>query len=173
MVARRGCGEPVRARVADVRQRVPWGLGMGWRTFVTARTMEHWAHGLDIRAAVHVAAVDTDRLQHIAWLGYSTLPYAFGARRRRSPRSAHAPRRGPRPCRRRVGIRNDRRNRHDQRSCRNLVPACGPEDSARSSPTARHERPTRRTRGDPCSGVSVTHRGQRLVGRRADQLFDS
>jgi uncharacterized protein (TIGR03084 family) len=50
---------------------------MGWRAFVTARTMEHWAHGLDIRAAVNQPAADTDRLQPIAWLGYSSLPYAF------------------------------------------------------------------------------------------------
>jgi len=57
--------------------RVPWGLGMGLRAFVTARLMEHWAHGLDIRAAVGAPAVDTERLQHIAWIGHSALPYAF------------------------------------------------------------------------------------------------
>lgn len=58
--------------------RVPWGLGMGWRAFVTARLMEHWAHGLDIRAAVDAPAVDTDRLRHIAWICTNALPYAFG-----------------------------------------------------------------------------------------------
>ena len=64
-------------RAADTSVRVPWGLGMGWRAFVTARLMEHWAHGLDIRAAVGVDAPDTDRLKHVAWICYSALPYAF------------------------------------------------------------------------------------------------
>lgn len=58
--------------------RVPWGLGMGWRAFVTARLMEHWAHGLDIRAAVGASSPDTDRLRHIAWICTNALPYAFG-----------------------------------------------------------------------------------------------
>jgi uncharacterized protein (TIGR03084 family) len=64
-------------RAADVSQRVPWGLGMGWRTFVTARLMEHWAHGLDIREALGVESVDTERLEQIGWICYSSLPYAF------------------------------------------------------------------------------------------------
>ena len=64
-------------READTARRVPWGLGMGWRSFVTARLMEHWAHGLDVRAAVGAPPVDTDRLQHVAWIGVSALPYAF------------------------------------------------------------------------------------------------
>jgi uncharacterized protein (TIGR03084 family) len=58
--------------------RVPWGLGMGWRAFVTARLMEHWAHGLDIHAAVGVPSPDTDRLRHIGWICTNALPYAFG-----------------------------------------------------------------------------------------------
>jgi uncharacterized protein (TIGR03084 family) len=64
-------------RQADPRARVPWGLGMAWQSFVTARLMEHWAHGLDIRAALRRPAVDTERLQHIARLGYGALPYGF------------------------------------------------------------------------------------------------
>jgi uncharacterized protein (TIGR03084 family) len=64
-------------RAVDVSQRVPWGLGMGWRAFVTARLMEHWAHGLDVRAALGVASVDTERLEHVGWMCYSALPYAF------------------------------------------------------------------------------------------------
>lgn len=62
----------------DRSARVPWGLGMGWRAFVTARLMEHWAHGLDIRAAVGAPTEDTDRLRHIAWICTNALPYAFG-----------------------------------------------------------------------------------------------
>lgn len=61
----------------DRSARVPWGLGMGWRAFVTARLMEHWAHGLDIRAAVGAPAEDTDRLRHIAWICTNAVPYAF------------------------------------------------------------------------------------------------
>jgi uncharacterized protein (TIGR03084 family) len=65
-------------RELDDSFRVPWGLGMKRPSFVTARLMEHWAHGLDIREAVGVDAVDTARLRHVAWIGYSALPYAFG-----------------------------------------------------------------------------------------------
>ena len=64
-------------RAADRSQRVPWGLGMGWRAFVTARLMEHWAHGVDIRAAVDRPGTDTDRLRHVAWIGVNAVPYAF------------------------------------------------------------------------------------------------
>jgi uncharacterized protein (TIGR03084 family) len=62
----------------DSSTRVPWGLGMGWKAFVTARLMEHWAHGLDIHAAIGRPSVDTDRLRHVAWIGISALPYAYG-----------------------------------------------------------------------------------------------
>ncbi len=58
--------------------RVPWGLGMKRRSFVTARLMEHWAHGLDIREAVGAEVRDTARLRHVAWIGFNALPYAFG-----------------------------------------------------------------------------------------------
>jgi uncharacterized protein (TIGR03084 family) len=51
---------------------------MGWRAFCTARLMEHWAHGLDIRAGVGVPATDTSRLRHVAWIGANAVPYAFG-----------------------------------------------------------------------------------------------
>ena len=57
--------------------RVPWGLGMGRPAFVTARLMETWAHGLDVRAAIGVSSVDTDRLRHVAFLATRALPYAF------------------------------------------------------------------------------------------------
>lgn len=62
---------------ADRDARVPWGLGMGWKAFVTARLMEHWAHALDIRAAVGRPGTDTDRLRHVAWICVSALPYGF------------------------------------------------------------------------------------------------
>jgi uncharacterized protein (TIGR03084 family) len=57
--------------------RVPWGLGMRVPSFVTARLMETWAHGLDVRSTLGVAAPDTPRLRHVAWLAIRALPYAF------------------------------------------------------------------------------------------------
>ncbi|MDQ1446222.1 MAG: hypothetical protein QOI20_2686 [Acidimicrobiaceae bacterium] len=61
----------------DPSARIPWGLGMGWQAFVTARLMEHWAHGLDIRAAVAQPGTDTDRLRHVAWISSRAVPYAL------------------------------------------------------------------------------------------------
>jgi uncharacterized protein (TIGR03084 family) len=57
--------------------RVPWGIGMRAPSFVTARLMETWAHGLDVRNALGVPAVDSDRLAHVAWLATRALPYAY------------------------------------------------------------------------------------------------
>ncbi|HYU39116.1 MAG TPA: maleylpyruvate isomerase family mycothiol-dependent enzyme [Acidimicrobiia bacterium] len=61
----------------DAATRVPWGLGMRPPSFVTARLMEAWAHGLDVRAALGLPVVDTDALRHVAWLSHRALPYAF------------------------------------------------------------------------------------------------
>lgn len=61
----------------DPAVRVPWGIGMRAPSLVTARLMETWAHGLDARVALGLPVVDTDRLCHVAWLGYRALPYAF------------------------------------------------------------------------------------------------
>lgn len=61
----------------DAKQRVPWGLGMSARAFVAARLMEHWAHGLDIRAAVGEPPNITPRLRNVAWLVTNAVPYAF------------------------------------------------------------------------------------------------
>jgi uncharacterized protein (TIGR03084 family) len=58
--------------------RVMWGNGpMSVRSFVAARLMECWAHGLDCFAAAGVEPVDTARLRHTCRLGYRALPYAF------------------------------------------------------------------------------------------------
>jgi uncharacterized protein (TIGR03084 family) len=62
-------------RNLDPVVRVPWGLGMRPPSFVTARMMETWAHGLDVHAALGLEPVDTDRLRHIAWIGLRALPY--------------------------------------------------------------------------------------------------
>ncbi|MFN8036278.1 MAG: maleylpyruvate isomerase family mycothiol-dependent enzyme [Acidimicrobiia bacterium] len=72
-------------RGLDSSDRVPWGLGMRAPSFVTARLMECWAHGLDVHAALGTAPADTDRLRHVAWLSIRALPYAFGVAGRSVP----------------------------------------------------------------------------------------
>ena len=69
----------------DPALRVPWGLGMRPNSFVTARLMETWAHSLDVHTALGVTKPDSDRLRHVAWLGYRALPYAFSVAGRERP----------------------------------------------------------------------------------------
>ncbi len=76
-----------RARLAaallplEGRARLPWaGNEMGVRSFATARLMECWSHGLDALDAAGVPAVDSDRLRHVAHLGYSTRAFAYHVR---------------------------------------------------------------------------------------------
>lgn len=73
-----------RARLAaalaplEPQSRLPWfGPPMSARSFATARLMEAWSHGLDILQAADVPAVDSDRLRHIAHLGYVTRAFAY------------------------------------------------------------------------------------------------
>lgn len=62
----------------DATAPVVWGDGpMTCRSFATARLMETWAHGLDCFTTVGVEPTDTDRLRHVAHIGYRALPYAF------------------------------------------------------------------------------------------------
>jgi uncharacterized protein (TIGR03084 family) len=69
----------------DPAVRVPWGIGMRSQSLVTARLMETWAHGLDVRTALGLPVVDGDTLQHVAWLSYRALPYAFSFAGREAP----------------------------------------------------------------------------------------
>jgi uncharacterized protein (TIGR03084 family) len=69
----------------DAAMRIPWGIGMRPPSLVTARLMETWAHGLDAREALGLPVVDSDRLRHVAWLGYRALPYAFSFAGRERP----------------------------------------------------------------------------------------
>jgi uncharacterized protein (TIGR03084 family) len=75
--------ELLRTLTADTR--IPWGIGMRTPSLVTARLMETWAHGLDVRAAVGRPPVDTDRLAHVAWLATRALPYAYSVAGREPP----------------------------------------------------------------------------------------
>ena len=45
---------------------------MGAKSFLTARLMETWAHGIDVADALGVTREPTDRLRHVAQLGFIT-----------------------------------------------------------------------------------------------------
>lgn len=61
--------------------RVPWyGPDMGAMSFVTARLMETWAHGQDVRDAVGAPPEVSGRLRHVADLGVRARPYSYVAR---------------------------------------------------------------------------------------------
>ena len=73
-----------RRRLADVAatltdgQRISWyGPSMGAKSFLTARLMECWAHGQDIVDTVGGDRPDTDRVQHIARLGFITRGWSY------------------------------------------------------------------------------------------------
>ncbi len=66
------------ARKADPGARVPWyGPDMSPASFITARLMETWAHGLDIVDTVGADRPDTDRLQHVAFIAVRARPYSY------------------------------------------------------------------------------------------------
>lgn len=75
-LARRAALDALRA--ADPRRPLGWvETSLTPRTLATTRLAEHWAHALDITAPLGIAYPETARLRHVAWLGHSTLPYAF------------------------------------------------------------------------------------------------
>lgn len=58
--------------------RIEWyGPSMGAKSFLTARLMEAWAHGQDICDTVGAEREPTDRLRHIAQLGYITRGWTY------------------------------------------------------------------------------------------------
>lgn len=74
------------ARKANPADRVPWyGPDMSPASFITARLMETWAHGLDIVDAVGADRPDTDRLRHVAFIGVRARPYSYSVRGRQAP----------------------------------------------------------------------------------------
>ncbi|MGY1652602.1 TIGR03084 family metal-binding protein [Geodermatophilus sp. SYSU D01119] len=59
---------------------LPWfGPPMGVASMVTARLMETWAHGTDVRDALGLAPLTSRRLDHVAHLGVRTRGFAFAA----------------------------------------------------------------------------------------------
>jgi uncharacterized protein (TIGR03084 family) len=66
------------ARTVDPGERVPWyGPAMAARSFITARLMETWAHGQDVRDALRLAPEISDRLRHVAHIGVRARPFAL------------------------------------------------------------------------------------------------
>ncbi|SDF93425.1 TIGR03084 family metal-binding protein [Klenkia brasiliensis] len=59
--------------------KLPWyGPPMGAASMATARLMETWAHGVDVRDALDLPVPATDRLRPVAHLGVVTRGFAFG-----------------------------------------------------------------------------------------------
>ncbi len=84
-----------RLRLADAAAtladdgRVPWyGPSMGAKSFLTARLMETWAHGQDIIDALDAERTATDRLRHIAQLGFITRGWSYANRGLDAPSAA-------------------------------------------------------------------------------------
>jgi uncharacterized protein (TIGR03084 family) len=74
------------ARKADPDVRVPWyGPAMSAASFLTARLMETWSHGLDVIDTVGLPRPDTDRLRHVAFLGFRTRAYSYTVRGKEQP----------------------------------------------------------------------------------------
>jgi len=76
--ARAGLEAAARSLTDDVR--VEWyGPSMSAKSFVTARLMEVWAHGQDVVDALDAGGQrpDTDRLVHVAQLGFITRGWSY------------------------------------------------------------------------------------------------
>jgi uncharacterized protein (TIGR03084 family) len=92
-VARRAAVDALRR--ADPQKQYVWARApLKPPTLATTRIAEHWAHALDIVDPLGIPYPDTDRLRHIAWLGHSTLPYAFELNGQ-EPRSVYVELTGP------------------------------------------------------------------------------
>jgi uncharacterized protein (TIGR03084 family) len=61
--------------------RVEWfGPSMGAKSFLSARLMETWAHGTDVVDALGANRPPSERLIHVARLGYSTRRWSYQVR---------------------------------------------------------------------------------------------
>lgn len=66
--------------------RLPWyGPSMSAKSFLTARLMETWAHGQDVVDAVDGTRPPTDRLRHVAQLGFITRGWTYKNRKLEAP----------------------------------------------------------------------------------------
>ena len=70
----------------DPKARLPWyGPPMSARSFLTARLMETWAHGVDVTDALGVAPSVSERLRHVAHLGVVTRGWSYAVRGLEAP----------------------------------------------------------------------------------------
>ncbi|MEL6967756.1 MAG: TIGR03084 family metal-binding protein [Pseudomonadota bacterium] len=70
----------------DPKTRLPWvGPTMSARSSMTARQMEHWAHGQALYDLMGVERGDTDRLKNIVVLGVNTYSWTFQVRGQSAP----------------------------------------------------------------------------------------
>ena len=67
----------VSSTLADDDRVVWYGPSMGAKSFLTARLMEAWAHGQDVCDTVGASRPATDRLRHIAQLGFITRGWSY------------------------------------------------------------------------------------------------
>ena len=59
---------------------LPWfGTSMSALSSATGRLMETWAHGQDVADTFEVTRRPTERLRHVAYLGYRTIGHGFAA----------------------------------------------------------------------------------------------
>jgi uncharacterized protein (TIGR03084 family) len=66
------------AATVDPSARIPWaGPAMSGVSFITARLMETWSHGLDVVDVAGAERPDTDRLRHVAFLGVRARPFSY------------------------------------------------------------------------------------------------
>lgn len=73
-------------RSAPPGNRVPWfGPSMSSTSMATARLMEYWAHGRDISDALTIETAPTERLWHIARLGFRTRGWSYAVRGLHAP----------------------------------------------------------------------------------------
>jgi uncharacterized protein (TIGR03084 family) len=74
------------ARTLRDDDRVEWyGPSMGAKSFLTARLMEAWAHGTDVADALGARLAATERLRHIAQLGFITRKWSYRVRGEQPP----------------------------------------------------------------------------------------
>lgn len=69
------------ARPVDPKARMPWyGPDMSVTSYITARLMETWSHGLDIVDVVPAERPDTDRIRHVCMIGVQTRGFSYNTR---------------------------------------------------------------------------------------------
>jgi uncharacterized protein (TIGR03084 family) len=87
LLARWDASRPALAQaLRQAEGRIPWfGPPMSPVSMATARFMETWAHGLDVRDALGVPEERSDRVKHVCHLGVRTRGFAYAARSLAAP----------------------------------------------------------------------------------------